>query len=51
MVEENTANTVIQGKKEKKQLNITKQHKLCRSSRPKCFLDIYSDINQVNIKH
>ena len=51
MIEENTTNKVIQGKKEKKQLNLTKQHKLCRSSRPKYFLDIYSDINQVNIKH
>jgi len=27
MVEENTTNKVIQGKKEKKQLNLTKQHK------------------------
>jgi len=49
-VEEDTKNKVIQAKK-KKQLNLTKQHKLCRSSRPKYFLDIYSDTNQVNIKH
>jgi len=35
MVEENAANKVTQEKKEKKQPNLTEQHKLCRSSRPK----------------
>ena len=29
MVEENTTNKVILGKKQKKQLNLTKQHKIC----------------------
>jgi len=45
MVEDNTTNNVMQGKKEKKQLNLTKQHKISRSSWSKYFLDIYSDIN------
>ena len=46
MVEENTTNKIIQGKKEKKQLNLTKQHKICRSSRPKYFLHITANIEQ-----